>query len=43
MDVMKFMYGIDIDYWKVYKDLVYVCELERGIRESGYEDFFFYL
>lgn len=43
MDVMKSMYGIDIDYWKAYKDLVHACELERGTRESGYEDFPFYL
>lgn len=42
MDVMKAMYGIDIDYWKAYKALVHARELERGTWESGYEYFPFY-
>ncbi|XP_013694559.1 protein FAR1-RELATED SEQUENCE 6-like [Brassica napus] len=43
MDVMKAMYGIDIDYWKAYKVLVHARELERGTWESGYEYLPFYL
>ncbi|XP_024009592.1 uncharacterized protein LOC112084600 [Eutrema salsugineum] len=38
MDVMKMVYGIDIDYWKLYKALVHARELEQGTWESGYED-----
>ncbi|XP_010418657.1 PREDICTED: uncharacterized protein LOC104704236 [Camelina sativa] len=38
MDVMKAMYGIDIDYWKAYKALVHAREMVRGTWESGYAD-----
>ena len=43
MDVIKAIYGTDIDYWKSYKALVHARELERGTWESGYEDLPLYL
>ncbi|XP_010456533.1 PREDICTED: uncharacterized protein LOC104737991 [Camelina sativa] len=38
MDVMKAMYGIEIDYWKTYKALVHAREMVQGTWESGYAD-----
>lgn len=43
MDIMKAMYGIDIDYWKSYKALVHAREMVQGTWESGYSDLPSYL
>ncbi|KAL1214397.1 hypothetical protein V5N11_016063 [Cardamine amara subsp. amara] len=43
MDVMKAMYGIDIDYWKSYKALVHARELVQGTWDGGYSDLPSYL